>query len=79
MKTVQILMCLTMSYILKGSSKMEQRIVIRQFKGISLSIVFYWSTETFEFRVESYGEGFSFDEDEFRFAIEKFAELVAKG
>lgn len=56
---------------------MEQRVVIRQYKGISLSIVFYWNTETFEFRVESYGEGFSFDEDEFRFAVKKYSELVA--
>ena len=54
---------------------MEQRIVLRQSHYVSLSMVINWGHKYFEFHVDTLNEGFTYDEDEFRFAVNKYEEL----
>ena len=57
---------------------MEQRIVLRQSHYVSLSMVINWEHKYFEFHVDTLKEGFTFDEDEFIFAVNKYEELEKK-
>ena len=54
---------------------MVQRIVLRRSNYVSFSMVINWEHKYFEFQIDTLKEGFAYDEDEFRFAVNKYEEL----